>query len=347
VTATFRELTTMRVGGPTRELVDALSTDQVLDVVRATDAAGVPLLVMGGGSNLVVGDGGWDGVTLRIRSSAVQIDATTVRADAGVDWDHLVALTLAEGLAGLEPLSAIPGTVGGTPVQNVGAYGTETSEVLRSVTVYDRESRVVEEWPNERCRFGTRESVFKHTDRYVVLRVTYELRRDAVSRPLRYQSLVAHMGLGIGDRAETAAVRAAVIDQRRSRGSIVDPDDTDTWGTGSFFLNPILREVPAAAAAGPQYPDPRGVKLAAGWLIEHAGFPRGYGRDFGRGSVGLSSKHALTVCNRGDATTAEVMQFAAHIRAGVQRRFGIRLAPECHLVNCSLDDVPEAVAPHS
>lgn len=327
----------MHVGGPARDFVRATTSSEVLDAVKT---AGDELLVIGGGSNLVVADAGFDGTVVQVASDSIEIDGDRVRADAGVDWDTLVALTVAEGLAGLEPLSKIPGSVGGTPVQNVGAFGTVTSELLESVTVYDRTSGLIEAWPAERCGFGShRQSAFKHTDRYVILDVTYRLRRSTTSKPLVFESLVSALGIPVGSSAPVADVRAAVIGLRRSRGSVYDPADHDTWGTGSFFINPVLSSVPASAldAGVPTYPDDLGTKLPAGWLIHRAGFPPGYGADWGRGSVRLSTKHALAVSNRGDATTSEVMAFAAHIRDGVEARFGVRLGPECDLVNCSLD----------
>jgi UDP-N-acetylmuramate dehydrogenase len=339
VTPSFRELTTMRVGGPTRDFVRAGSTEELLGAVRAADAAGTPLLLMGGGSNLVVGDSGWDGLTVQVASAGIEVDGTRIRADAGVDWDSVVALALEHGLAGLEPLSGVPGTVGGTPVQNVGAFGTLTSDVLETVGVYDRATGVVSAWDSAQCGFGShRQSSFKHTDRYVVLDVTYRLRSSTESVPLHFAELARRLGIEPGATADTAEVRRAVLQLRRERGSIVDPDDPDTWGVGSFFINPVLADVPAAAAASPTYPDPLGTKLPAGWLVQHAGFPPGYGTEWGSGRVTLSSKHALAISNRGQASTAEVMAFAAHIRDGVQARFGIRLGPECHFVNCSLDD---------
>ncbi len=342
VTPTFAELTTMHVGGPTRDFAVATTTSQLLELVQAADASGEPLLIIGGGSNLVVGDDGWHGLTVKIASTGVEIHGTTVTADAGVNWEDLVRLTLEQGLGGFEQLSGIPGLVGGTPVQNVGAFGALTSDVLSSVTVYDRDTKAVEEWPVARCGFGShRQSVFKHTDRYVVLRVTYALRKTDQSRPLTFESLTGRLRIEPGGTASTADVRSAVLGLRREKGSIYDPDDFDTWGTGSFFINPVLAEVPPAAreAGVPQYPDPDGIKLPAGWLIHRAGFPPGYGAEFGRGSVRLSTKHALAVSNRGDATTEEVMAFARHLRAGVETAFGIRLRPECHLVNCAFDPV--------
>ena len=335
----LRDLTTMRLGGPTREFAQAGSTAEFVELVRDADARDVPVLIVGGGSNLVLGDAGWDGLTVRVASSGLEIDGTTVRADAGVDWDLLVRSTLAEGLAGMEPLSGVPGTVGGSPVQNVGAFGTVTSELLSSVTVYDRQTGAIEEWPNSRCGFGShRQSAFKHTDRYLVLRVTYELRRSRQSKPVSFADIAQRLGIEPGGTADIGDVRAAVLASRASRGSLLDPADHDTWSVGSFFINPVLAEVPPQAVASPTYHDPLGTKLPAGWLIHQAGFAPGYGTDWGRGTVALSTKHALAVTNRGGATTAEVMAFAAHIRDGVEARFGIRLGPECHLVNCSLDD---------
>jgi UDP-N-acetylmuramate dehydrogenase len=332
----------MHVGGPTGEFVVAESTEQLVELVRDTDSAGVPLLVMGGGSNLVVGDRGWDGLTVKVGSGGIDIAGTTVRADAGVDWDQLVRATLDSGLSGFEQLSGIPGSVGGTPVQNVGAFGALTSDVMRSATVYNRDTRAVEEWPASRCGFGShRQSVFKHSDRYVVLSVSYDLRSGEQSNPLFFESLLARLQIQPGGTASTADVRHAVLELRREKGSIYDIHDHDTWGTGSFFINPVLPELPPTVQHAPRYPDPKGIKLPAGWLIHQAGFPPGYGAQFGRGSVRLSAKHPLAVSNRGDATTAEVMAFARHIRAGVEAVFGIRLGPECDLVNCSFDDEPE------
>ena len=332
----------MRVGGPAEHLVVASSTEEIVDAVRCADAEqGSPLLVMSGGSNLVVGDAGWPGVVVQVKSSGLELDGTVLTADAGLNWDDVVTGSLAAGLSGLEALSGIPGSVGATPVQNVGAFGTVTSDVLDSVYVYDRDSGALEWWDRERCGFGShRQSAFKHTDRYVVLRVRYRLRQSTNSAPIEYESLAHRLGVPVGSTAPTADVRTAVLALRRQKGSVYDPDDADTWGTGSFFINPVLPEVPPAAARlnCPTYPDSLGVKLPAGWLIDHAGFAPGYGATWGRGSVRLSSKHALAVSNRGDATTAEVMAFARHIRAGVESAFGVRLGPECHLVNCSFDD---------
>ncbi|MFI2714562.1 UDP-N-acetylmuramate dehydrogenase [Micromonospora sp. NPDC018662] len=336
MTTTFADLTTMRIGGPIGRLYVPETTGEVLELLRRATAAGDPLLVMGGGSNLVVGDVGWDGTVVKMATSEFRIDGELVTAAAGVGWDRLVEATVDAGLAGLEALSGIPGLVGGTPVQNVGAFGTVTSDVLDSLSVYDRQTGELERWTPERCGFGShRQSVFKHSDRWVVVEVTYRLRRSDQSRPIEYAELAKRLGIEVGGTAAPADVREAVLALRRSRAMVLDPDDHDTWSVGSFFINPVLAEVPEQARECPRYPDVKGTKLPAAWLIERAGFPRGYGHDWGNGTVALSSRHALAVTNRGGATTSEVMKFAAHIRAGVEARFGIRLGPECDLVNCS------------
>lgn len=338
----FSDLTTMRVGGPTGELVTATDAEHLVELVREADSQGIPVLVLGGGSNLIVGDEGWPGRTVRIGSegselAGLDITGELVTAEAGVDWDRLVQVTLEQGLAGLETMSGIPGLTGATPVQNVGAFGTETSDVLESVTVYDRETKSVDDWPAARCGFGShRSSAFKRSDRWIILRVRFRLVRTTESRPVRYAELAGKLGVEIGETAAAADVRQAVLESRRSRGSLLDPADHDTWTVGSFFLNPVVAEVPAAAAGAPQFADPKGVKIPAAWLIQHAGFPPGYGAEFGAGRVTLSTKHALAVSNRGGASTAEVMAFAGHVQAGVRDRFGLELQPECHLINCHL-----------
>jgi UDP-N-acetylmuramate dehydrogenase len=330
------DLTTMRLGGPAAEFVKAMSTDELIAAIRDADAAGRPVLVVGGGSNLVVGDEGFDGLVVQAATSGLRIDDDHVQANAGVDWDDVVVAALDAGLSGLEPLSGVPGSVGGTPVQNVGAYGTLTSDFLETVSVYDRDTGAVEVWGPERCGFGShRQSTFKHSRRYVVLGVTFRLNQDRSSLPIAYDALAQRLGVARNDTAKAADVRSAVLELRGERGMLLDEADHDTWSVGSFFINPVLTEVPDQAAACPQYPDPAGVKLSAAWLIHQAGFAPGYGTDWGRGTVALSSKHALAVTNRGGATTTEVMRFAAHIREGVEATFGVRLGPECDLVNCA------------
>jgi UDP-N-acetylmuramate dehydrogenase len=336
VTITFADLTTMRIGGPVGRLLAPQSTKHVIELLCELGGDEDPLLVMGGGSNLVVGDIGWHGTVVKMASTDLEIDGDLVTAAAGVEWDHLVHTTLSEGLTGLETLSGIPGSVGGTPVQNVGAYGTLTSDLLDSLSVYDREAGLLERWAPDRCGFGShRQSVFKHSDRWVVTDVTFRLKRGTQSKPIEYALLAETLGIDIGGTAAPADVREAVLALRRDRRMVLDQRDHDTWSVGSFFINPVLEEVPARAAQCPSYYDIKGVKLSAAWLIHNAGFAPGYGLDWGNGTVALSSRHALAVTNRGGATTSDVMKFAAHIRDGVEACFDIRLGPECDLVNCS------------
>lgn len=343
VATTLSELTTLRLGGPARRIEVATTTDELVRLVAAADAAGEPVLLVGGGSNLVVGDDGWPGVVVRVASQRIsctepiaeQDAEQLITVDAGVCWDELVSRTVAAGLSGLEMMSGIPGLVGATPVQNVGAYGAEVSDVLTGLRVYDRQSGQVQRWSPQRCEFGFRTSAFKHTDRFVVLEVSLRLVRSAASRPVRYLELARRLGIEPGESAPLEAVRKMVLELRRSKGMVLDDPDHDTWSVGSFFVNPLLDEVPAAAEACPQWQTDGKTKLSAAWLIEQAGFPRGWGLDRGRGTVAVSTKHSLALTNRGGATTAELLELAAEIRAGVQSRFGIRLGPEAHLRNCT------------
>ncbi len=329
--------TTMRLGGPATRFEVAASTSELVSLVREADSQQTPVLVIGGGSNLVVGDAGFDGLVVRTASCGISRTGNGLTVDVGVDWDTVVRHALEDGLAGLEPLSGIPGSAGGTPVQNVGAYGTQTSQLLTGLTVYDRTAGEIQQWTPDQCKFGAhRYSIFKRNARYVILDVSFGLRHSDLSDPVRYPALAGRLGVRIGDPARTTDVRAAVLELRTERGMILDDGDHDTWSVGSFFVNPVVATVPDKAADGPQFPDPAGTKLSAAWLIEQAGFPRGYGSDYGRGTVTLSSKHTLAVTNRGGATTAEVLSFAAHVRDGVAARFDVRLSPECDLINCEL-----------
>jgi len=329
-------MTTLRLGGAATRIEVASTTDQLVAMVADADDAGEQVLLVGGGSNLVVGDDGWPGVVIRVGSSGVVRDGNVWIVDAGVSWDWLVQETLAEGLSGLETMSGIPGLVGATPVQNVGAYGAEVADVLTGLRVYDRETRSAESWTPQQCGFGFRTSAFKHTDRYVVLDVTLGLTTSAQSRPIRYLEVAKRLGIEQGDSAPASVVREVVLDLRRSKGMVLDDADHDTWSVGSFFVNPLLDAVPAAAADCPQWQADGRTKLSAAWLIENAGFTRGYGLSHGRGTVSVSTKHTLALTNRGGATTAELLTLAAEIRAGVEKRFDIRLGPEAHLRNCAL-----------
>jgi UDP-N-acetylmuramate dehydrogenase len=343
VPARLADLTTLRLGGPVGRLVSATTTDEIVVAVRAADAVGEPLLVVGGGSNLVAGDSGWPGVVVQLRSETVAVDDrdddVVVRVDAGVSWDGLVARSIEDGWSGLAAMSGIPGLAGATPVQNVGAYGSEVSEFVKSVSVYDRDVAAVRSLAAADCGFGFRTSAFKATDRFVVVDVTFRLRKSHDSAPIRYAELARRLAVDQGRIAPSKDVRAAVLELRRSKGMVLDPADHDTWSVGSFFVNPLVAagSIPDGC---PQWTvDGRAgkVKLSAAWLIERAGFGRGYGLNRGRGRVAISTKHALALTNRGDATTAELLDLAREIRNGVERTFGIRLRPEPRLAGVSLD----------
>jgi UDP-N-acetylmuramate dehydrogenase len=331
------DLTTLRVGGPARRLVTAATEAELVDAVATADAAGEPVLLLGGGSNLVVGDDGFAGTVVRIATSGVRVHAVDacggviVTVAAGEPWGAFVLRAVERGWAGVEALAGIPGLTGATPVQNVGAYGQEVSSTIARVRTWDRDERAVRTFMNTDCRFGYRTSRFKGSDRFVVLDVTFQLRLGRLSEPIRYAELATVVGTEVGGRVALADVPTAVVALRRRKGMVLDEADHDTWSAGSFFTNPIVDEVPAGApawAAGDR------VKTSAAWLIEHAGFSKGYPAD--HSPVSLSTKHTLAVTNRGRGTAAEVVALAREIRDGVQARFGIRLEPEPRLVGVTL-----------
>jgi UDP-N-acetylmuramate dehydrogenase len=329
------ELTTLRLGGPAGRLVEARTDEELITAVREADR---PALVIAGGSNVVVADEGVPGTVVRIATRGVERDdAGRLVVAAGESWDDLVALTVAEGLQGFECLSGIPGSVGATPIQNVGAYGQEVAETIGSVRVYDRETDRVIDVPAAECGFGYRTSVFRYHDRHVVLSVTFGLRPTDRSGPLHYAELARTLGVPVGGTAPLAAVREAVLELRRGKGMVIDPADPDSVSAGSFFTNPILdyadyEALIVRAGTGlspPAWPEPDGrIKTSAAWLIERAGFHRGHGN----GRVGISTKHTLALVNRGGATTTELMSLAREIAGGVRERFGVSLHPEPVLV---------------
>ncbi|MDU0314981.1 UDP-N-acetylmuramate dehydrogenase [Phycicoccus sp. M110.8] len=351
--APIAPLTTMRVGGPAARLVTAGTTDEVVDTVREVDDADEPLLVLTGGSNVVVADEGFPGTVLRVATDGIEVESADlcggvmVRVAAGVPWDDLVARAVAEGWAGIEALSGIPGGTGATPVQNVGAYGQEVAQTIASVRVWDRRDQVVRTVANADCAFTYRHSVFKAADRYVVLDVLFQLVPSELSRPVAYADLARQLGVEVGDRVPLADAREAVLAQRRRRGMVLDEADHDTWSCGSFFTNPVLSpqrfeelERRAAERLGPEGPTPPrfadaegNVKTSAAWLIEHAGFGKGYRMP---GPAALSTKHTLAVTNRGAATARDIVALARELRDGVDDAFGVTLVNEPVLVGTSL-----------
>jgi len=332
-------LTTLRLGGPAARLVEVDKPDELVEAVRAADASGEPVLILGDGSNLVVADHGFAGTVIKITTTGVHVAATTdlvaVTAQAGESWDALVATAVDEGWSGLEAMSGIPGLVGATPIQNVGAYGQEVAETVTAVTVYDRAAGSVMTLSPAECAFTYRSSALKRSDRYLVLDVTYTLATSASSRPIRYAELARTLGVDIGDQVRPAAVRDAVLGLRRGKGMVLDPADPDTTSAGSFFTNPIVPAELAATlpAEAPRWPAPDGqVKLSAAWLIEQAGFGKGYGD----GAARISTKHTLALTNRGGATTAELLALARELRDGVQAKFAVSLVNEPVLVGAVL-----------
>nr|WP_218852090.1 UDP-N-acetylmuramate dehydrogenase [Nocardioides panaciterrulae] len=344
----MRDHTTLRLGGPARRFVTATTEEEVVAAVRAGDEAGEPVLVLGGGSNLVVADEGFPGTVVEVATRGVRADVedgadpgcggVLVRVAAGETWDDLVARAVVSGWVGVEALSGIPGSVGATPVQNVGAYGQEVSQTIATVRVWDRVLKGVRTFAAADCGFGYRHSRFKADrldpwgGRHVVLEVTFQLRQGDLGAPVEYAELARTLGVEQGERAAAADVRAAVLGLRAGKGMVLDEGDHDTWSAGSFFTNPLVdpAEVPEGAPAWPQ-PDGR-VKTSAAWLIDHAGFAKGYGD----GPAGLSTKHPLALTNRGSATTADLLALAREVRDGVQEKFGIRLVNEPVLVGCEL-----------
>lgn len=342
-------LTTLRVGPVARRVITCDSTDQVIAALGELDAearagvGGVPL-VFAGGSNVVIGDAIADLTVVRLCNRGVTVDGNLVRAEAGAVWDDVVVAAIEHGLGGLECLSGIPGSAGATPVQNVGAYGAEVSDTITRVRMLDRGSGEVRWVPAGELGFGYRTSILKRADGLqtpaVVLEVEFALDPSGRSAPLRYGELTAALGASSGERADPRAVRAAVLALRARKGMVLDEADHDTWSVGSFFTNPVVSpdvyEHLAARVDGPvpHYPAPDGVKLAAGWLVEHAGFGKGYPGSDAR--CRLSTKHALALTNRGEATAEDVMALARTVRAGVRDVFGITLQPEPVLVGCVL-----------
>jgi UDP-N-acetylmuramate dehydrogenase len=354
--------TTIGLGGPARGFVRAGTDEELIEAVRTADASGEPVLILGGGSNLVVADEGFSGTVIQVATRGFRQpgEPGLLTVAAGESWDAAVARTVAEGLAGLECLSGIPGLAGATPIQNVGAYGQEVSQTITEVRAYDRQENKVLNIPNELCCFAYRSSMFRGVPggsppqtstargvvRYLVLSVTFRLAVQPLSVPVRYAELAAALGVCVGDQVGSAQVRSAVLDLRRRKGMVIDPADPDTRSVGSFFVNPVIDEATMAvvekaarARCGEDTVVPRFdagdglVKVPAAWLIERAGFGKGYRSADG---ARISSKHTLALVNPGSASTAGLMALAREIRDGVRDAFGVSLAPEPVLVGVTL-----------
>ena len=328
---------TLGVGGSARFFVDAEDEATVVGAWMWGKSRRVAVNVLGGGSNLVIGDAGVAGLVVRVGVPGVETDDegrdVVVTVGAGEPWDPLVAITVECGWAGLECLSGIPGLAGATPIQNVGAYGQEVAETLVAVRALDTRSERVVSLTRADCRFAYRDSLFKSGEpgRFIVLSVTYRLRRGG-EPTLRYDEVAKHLAARGVSRPSLAEVRASVLAIRRSKSMVIDPGDENARSCGSFFTNPIVSVTEAdrvqaltGEAVMPRYPQPDGrVKLAAAWLIEHASFRKGQ-RD---GAVGLSTRHALAIVAHAGASASDVVAFARRIQRDVEARFGVRLLPE-------------------
>jgi UDP-N-acetylmuramate dehydrogenase len=335
-------LTTLRVGPVASRVITCTSNEQVVATLRHLDGQGAqPLLVLAGGSNVVIADTLTDLTVIRLANNKIRVDGNIVRAEAGAVWDDVVVAAIAAGLGGLECLSGIPGSAGATPVQNVGAYGVEVADTITRVRLLDRSTGAVCWAPAGELGFGYRTSVLKHSEAAVVLEVEFALDASGRSAPLRYGELVTALGATADERADPAAVRDAVLALRTRKGMVLDANDHDTWSVGSFFTNPVVTQqhyqelADGADRQVPHYPAPDGVKLAAGWLVEQAGFGKGY-PDLEGARCRLSTKHALALTNRGGAGAADVVALARAVRDGVRDVFGVTLIPEPVLVGCSL-----------
>ncbi|MDX8153580.1 UDP-N-acetylmuramate dehydrogenase [Patulibacter brassicae] len=347
-------LTTLGLGGPAERVLVARDEDALVDAVTDADREQRPLLLVGGGSNLVVADDPLPGDVVVVRTAGTTdvdgperdgrptVDRTVA---AGASWDAVVASAVADGLAGIECLSGIPGATGATPIQNVGAYGQEVADTIVAVRVLDRRTGEVRELPAEACGFAYRDSAFKGRARYVVLAVTFRLPRDERSAPIRYAELAATLGVAVGERVPAAEARDAVLALRRGKGMVLDPGDPDTRSAGSFFTNPILDAEAFAAlerrvaerlgadVAPPRHPAGDGRwKSSAAWLIDRAGFGRGHARP----GAAISSKHALALTSRG-GTTDDLLALAHEVADGVRAAFGVQLHPEPVLVGARWD----------
>jgi UDP-N-acetylmuramate dehydrogenase len=335
------ELTTLRLGGPAKRLVTVETEADLVAEVAACDARDEPVLVLGGGSNLVVADGGFDGTVVAVRIPGVSVSddgcgGLSVTVAPGEDWDPFVARAIDEGWRGVECLSGIPGLCGAVPMQNVGAYGQEVAQTIASVRTYDRQARRQVTYPAGDCGFGYRTSRFKRDpERHLILGITFQFSRGDLSAPLAYAELARRLDAPIGSRQPSGDVRAAVLELRRGKGMVLDAGDHDTWSAGSFFTNPVLDPADAERlpAEAPRWPADDGrVKTSAAWLIERAGFGKGYGD----GAIRLSTKHTLALSNRGGGSTAELLALARQIRDGVAERFGLVLVNEPVLVGVEL-----------
>ena len=331
----FADLTTLRVGGPAAQLINATSESEILAATVSRD-----LLVIGSGSNLLVSDDGYSGTVLKIATLGKNIEGdacsgVSITLSAGEDWNLFVEYAVSHNFAGVETLAGIPGLIGAAPIQNIGAYGNEIAKSIARVRTFDRLTSTIKTFAAAECAFGYRTSRFKaEPERWIILEVTLQLRTGSESDPIKYQELAEALGLEIGDRAPLTEVRDAVLDLRKRKGMILDPGDRDTWSAGSFFINPIVDSLTSERLpdSAPKWQTLTGIKVSAAWLIEQAGFAKGYRL----GGAGISGKHSLALINAENGTAADVITLANHIRFTVHDRFAIWLEPEVRLIGLAL-----------
>ena len=333
--------TSLRIGGPAKKFVRATTEEELVNAVKDADAAGEPVLIIGGGSNVLVADAGFDGTVIHVetKGNSYHVDACSggmITVSAGENWDGFVAWILDKGFAGLETMSGIPGTVGGAPIQNIGAYGHEVAEVIARVRTWDRQEGVYKTFSNTECEFSYRSSVFKkNPGRYVIIDVTFQLRNGEMSLPIKYKELASYLGVELESRVLTSDVRKAVLALRAAKGMLLDKDDHDTWSAGSFFVNPVLSSADAEKlpADAPRWVQEDGrVKTSAAWLMENAGIKKGLTHN----GAGVSKKHVLALVNNGSATASDIAELAREVIQIVKSVFGITLEPEVRLVDLSL-----------
>jgi len=331
--------TSFRVGGPASKIIQVSTEAEIIAAIE--EAGDSPILIMGGGTNVLISDKGFEGTVIRISNNSVQseVDAcsgATLTIGAGEDWDTFVQTTVDRGFAGLETLSGIPGTVGAAPIQNIGAYGHEVAEFITRVRTYDRQEKALKTFTNSECEFSYRNSYFKaHPGRYVVLEVQFQIRRGEFSDPITYIELSRKLGIEPGDKAPVAAARAAVLELRASKGMLLKSDDHDSWSAGSFFTNPIVSQQAADQLpdAAPKWPLTDGrVKVSAAWLIENSGIHKGDEV----GGARISTKHVLALSNSGSATASDIAELAKRARNQVKEVFGITLEAEVNLVGVEI-----------
>jgi UDP-N-acetylmuramate dehydrogenase len=337
----LKDYTSLHLGGPAKRMIHAKSESELVDAVKSADASGEPVLIIGGGSNVLVGDEGFPGTVIRVatKGNSSSVDACSggmITVAAGEDWDGFVKWAIDNGFVGVETLSGIPGTIGACPIQNIGAYGHEVAEVVARVRTWDRKSGAYKTFANSECGFEYRSSLFKkEKDRYLILDVTFQLEKGEMSLPIKYEELAKALKVNLGERVLLEEARTAVLALRALKGMLLNAKDHDTWSAGSFFVNPIVtREIAANLPSdAPRWPQPDGrVKTSAAWLMEKSGIRKGHCYE----GAGVSSKHVLALVNNGNAKASDIIELARASRKAVKDKFGITLEPEVQFVGISL-----------